>query len=103
MSANPAPGTEERNVFAIGIDLLFPFAGRVIVSDQPGIYDMYFTGHSCVATVDARPADCGSSHPAFGINFVTLPEPSSATLIGIGIGILGVLGYARRPSNGRKP
>jgi len=96
LSANPATAVEERNAFAIGLDLLFPWSGTVALFDTPGPHDMSFTSFSCVATQDDIPAFCGSSNPSMGIDFGTVPEPTTLLLLGTTLAGLGLGGWRRR-------
>jgi hypothetical protein len=96
LSANPATAVEERNAFAIGLDLLFPWSGTVALSDTPGPHDMFFTSFSCVATQDDVPAFCGSSNPSVGIDFGTVPEPTTLLLFGTTMAGLGLARWRQR-------
>jgi PEP-CTERM motif len=96
LSANPATGEGNRFFFGLAMAPLQTFDGTVTIFDTPGIYDIYFTQSICQSTIDGRPAFCRSDTPAFGMNFNTVPEPSTIGLLGAGLATIATRWRSRR-------
>lgn len=77
----------DRNFFAFAFRALQtynPFATVATFFDKPGNYDFNQLQSSCVASIP----QCGSNTPVYGVNIVSIPEPSTYALLLAGFGML---------------